>query len=75
MPPLFVIFSDLTEKGVVWLESFAGLANAQRRMEGIAAEKPGSYFVYDLATYSILARTNPAKQLRLAPPPTEAEAA
>ena len=42
-----VIFSDLTEQGVRWVEPVEGLARAQQRMEQIAAEKPGAYFVFD----------------------------
>ena len=72
---LFDIFTDLTEEGVLWLESVEGLANAQRRMDQIAEEKPGAYFVYNIQTASILARTNTRKLLRSVPPPTNAGAA
>jgi hypothetical protein len=70
--PLFVIFSDLHEGQVAWLEPVEGLANAQRRMQQIAAEKPGAYFVYDAQTASTVAKTNTAKELRSAPSPTNA---
>jgi hypothetical protein len=72
---LFVVFGDLTEGGVKWLESVYGLANAQRRMKRIAAEKPGSYFVFDLQTASIVAKTNTVKQLKWVSPPPQAGAA
>jgi hypothetical protein len=70
--PLFVIFSDLNEGRVVWLEPVEGLANAQRRMQQIAAEKPGAYFVYDAQTASTVAKTNTAKELRSTLSPTNA---
>ena len=70
--PLFVIFSDLTEGRVAWLEPVEGLANAQRRMNQIAAEKPGAYFVYDAQTALIVTKTNTVKELRSAPSPINA---
>lgn len=70
--PLLVIFRDCPEKGVAWAESGYGLANAQRRMDQIAAEKPGVYFLFDLETASIVARTNTVKEARSVPPPTDA---
>jgi len=72
---LFVVFSDLAEGGVKWLQSVYGLANAQRRMNQIAAENPGSYFVFDLQTVSIVAKTDTVKQLKLVPLPPQAGAA
>jgi hypothetical protein len=70
--PLFVIFSELTDGRVAWLEPVEGLANAQRRMNQIAAEKPRVYFVYDAQTASIVTSMNTAKELRSAPSPTNA---
>jgi hypothetical protein len=61
--PRLVIFRDLVENGVVWVESAQGLERAKQRMEQIATEQPGKYFVFDLQTAAILAKMEAAREL------------
>jgi len=53
----FDIFSGRPGKDMVWIEAIQGLSNARERMEQIAAEKPGKYFVFSIASRAILAQT------------------
>ncbi len=55
--PSFDIFSGALDKNAIWLECVNGLSNARERMEQIAAEKPGRYFVFSIGSRSILAQT------------------
>lgn len=64
--PLFDVFSGTSEKDAVWRESVEGLANARKRMEQLAVNVPGAYFLYSPLSHSILARTDTAKQLQSA---------
>jgi hypothetical protein len=57
--PTFHIFSGrYIDKDVLWVESVEGLAAAKKRMEAIAAEKPGPYFVFSVADRAALATTD-----------------
>jgi len=53
--PIFEIFSGTMDRYAMWIQSVAGLAQARERMEQIAAEKPGKYFVFSTANHTILA--------------------
>ena len=54
--PRFDIFRGIPfEKDAIWVETVEGLANARERMEKLAAEKPGRYFVFAPLSRSILA--------------------
>jgi hypothetical protein len=55
--PSFDIFSAGPDKDTVWIEAVQGLSNARERMEQIAAEKPGQYFVFSNGSDTILAQT------------------
>jgi hypothetical protein len=57
----FDIFGGLTKQEAIWLESVAGLERARRRMDDIAAQKPGAYFLYDMVSDTIIARTDTAR--------------
>ena len=50
------IFCGASDKDAIWIEVVEGLSNARERMEQIAAEKPGHYFVFSSRDHSILAR-------------------
>jgi hypothetical protein len=54
--PTFDIFKGTTDKDAIWLDAVCGLSSARQRMEKIAADSPGQYFVFDPHTHSILAR-------------------
>ena len=53
--PVFDIFFWVPDKNV-WMETVAGLSNARKRMEAIAAQKPGQYFVFSPRDHTILAK-------------------
>jgi len=56
MVPTYDIFAGrfgFTE--VLWLESVEGLGNANERMNAIAVQKPGSYFVFCTRTHQKMA--------------------
>lgn len=54
--PIFDIFRGSTDKDAMWLEAVPGLASARQRMEEIAKDAPGPYFVFAPQSHSILAR-------------------
>lgn len=56
--PCFDIFSGESYRDAEWLETVEGLAAALNRMDDLANEKPGKYFVFSLQTYQILARAD-----------------
>jgi len=45
--PTFYILSGIPDKNPKWLESVSGLTNARKRMEELAAEIPGQYFIFN----------------------------
>jgi hypothetical protein len=53
----FDIFSGTPDKDAVWVECVLGLSNARGRMEQIAAQKPGRYFLFSLLSHSVLSKT------------------
>jgi hypothetical protein len=54
--PVFDIFKELPDRDAVWIERGAGLGEARERMEQIAKEAPGPYFVFSPTSHSVLAR-------------------
>lgn len=60
--PSFDIFAGKPGEGVVWIEAVRGLSNARERMEQIAAEKPGDYFVFSFGSRTVLAKTETFKK-------------
>lgn len=52
--PNFDIFRGLPDKNAVWVEAVEGLSAARDRMEQIARDKPGNYFVFSRMDHSIL---------------------
>ena len=53
--PHYHVFSGSREKDPLWLESVEGLGTANERMEQLAAEKPGPYFIFSTDTHTVLA--------------------
>jgi hypothetical protein len=47
----FDIFSG-TPKKAMWIEAVEGLSNARERMQQIAEEKPGQYFLFCPSTHT-----------------------
>jgi hypothetical protein len=62
--PTFDIFSGTSDKDARWLESIEGLSKALGRIESLAEIRPGTYFLYDPANHSILAKTASTEQLQ-----------
>jgi hypothetical protein len=54
--PLFDLFRGVPRTAdVIWIESVKGLAAARDRIDALAAERPGAYFVFSCADHSYLA--------------------
>jgi len=56
--PRFDIFSGTVDKDARWIEAVRGLANARTRMESLARDKPGKYFVFSTLSHAVLAMTD-----------------
>lgn len=56
--PFFDIFVGDSDLDAKWLETVEGLASAIHRMDSIATEMPGVYFVLDRHNLNIVARAN-----------------
>ena len=54
--PRFDIFSGALDQDAMWIEAVAGLAKARQRMEEIAREIPGRYFVFSIHSRALLAK-------------------
>jgi hypothetical protein len=57
----FDIFSGTVDKDVLWIEAVEGLGSAKRRMDEIAAKKPGAYFVFHAPTQEVVAATDTSR--------------
>jgi hypothetical protein len=55
--PKFDIFSGELDKNALWIETVEGLSNARERMEKMASEKPGRYFIFSASSHAVLAQT------------------
>lgn len=54
--PLFDIFAGVYGKDAKWIESVNGLGYAHIRMEELAAQAPGKYFIFSSYSRSVLAQ-------------------
>jgi len=52
---LIDIFSGGPDKDPMWLETVDGISKARERMEQLAAEAPGRYFLFSTTAQAILA--------------------
>ena len=59
--PRFDIFSGSVDKDAMWIEAVDGLNAARQRMEKIASEVPGRYFVFSSYSRTILAQIDTTK--------------
>ncbi len=59
----FDIFSGVFEQNAMWVEAVQGLDHATKRMDQIASDKPGEYFVFCSATHAVVASTVGLKKL------------
>lgn len=53
---IFDIFSGFPNDNPVWLETVDGLSDARVRMNQIASQKPGRYFIFCIGTHSPVAK-------------------
>jgi hypothetical protein len=59
------IFSGHVDKDAMWIGAVQGLGSAAMRMHQLAAEKPGTYFVFCTRTRQVLASIDTSKADRL----------
>ena len=59
--PRFDIFSGAPDKDAMWIEAVSGMAKARERMEEIAREIPGRYFVFSIHSRVLLATIDTSK--------------
>jgi hypothetical protein len=59
---MFDVFSETLKNGPLRIESVEGLSNARERMEQIASEEPGQYFLYSVKDHVIFARIETFKK-------------
>ena len=57
----FDIFSGSPDKDAMWIEAVSGLAKARERMEELAQQVPGRYFVFATHSRSLLAKIDTTK--------------
>ena len=62
--PMFDIFKGEPKRNAIWLECVVGLSAAQRRMEQIASENPGQYFLFSVQSRSLLAKVDSGRTLQ-----------
>jgi two-component system, NarL family, nitrate/nitrite response regulator NarL len=60
--PVFDIFAGMVDKNATWVETTRTLSSARERMEIIATQNPGHYFVFSRTDHSILVKTNTQQQ-------------
>jgi hypothetical protein len=53
--PKFDIFSGDGDKNPRWIEAVEGLAKANERMQQLAEQKPGKYFIFYTGTLTVVA--------------------
>ncbi|MGC2330279.1 MAG: hypothetical protein WA581_02400, partial [Candidatus Acidiferrales bacterium] len=56
MRETFDIFSGVLDQTPIWREAVEGIASARERMEQIAANRPGPYFVFCGLSHSVVAK-------------------
>jgi hypothetical protein len=54
----FDIFSGFPEENATRIETIEGFVNALEKMEKLAAENPGHYFVFSVETTTVIAETD-----------------
>lgn len=61
--PRFGIFSGSFENDALWLETVCGFSKARERMEQLASQAPGKYFVFSVHRRGLLASIDTSKLL------------
>jgi len=53
--PKFDIFSGDRDRNARWIEAVEGLAKANERMQQLAEQRPGKYFIFYSGTHTVVA--------------------
>jgi hypothetical protein len=61
---IYDIFSGQVDKDALWIGAVEGLGSAAMQMHQLAAEKPGSYFLFCTKTRQVLASIDTSKPQR-----------
>jgi hypothetical protein len=61
--PTFYIFAGEANRDAICLESVAGLAKARERMETLAEQVPGKYFIFSSYSYKVLVKIDTIRNL------------
>lgn len=62
--PRFGIFSGSFDSDALWIETVAGFAKARERMEQLARQVPGKYFVFSIHVRGARASVDTSKLAR-----------
>jgi CheY-like chemotaxis protein len=73
--PTFDIFSGVPDRDAVWVCAVKGFGAAKQQMDALAAEKPGSYFIFFARTHEVLARIERHEADHVAPADPDIELA
>lgn len=65
--PKFDIFAGAPDRDALWMCTVRGLANAKERMDKIAAERPGRYFIFYTPERKVLAHVETFARPALVP--------
>ena len=65
--PTVDIFSGHSDKDPLWLEAVQGLSKARERVEQIATQNPGQYFLFCSSNHSIPFRVETFEKPRSKP--------
>jgi hypothetical protein len=60
--PRLDIFSGTIDESPVWMEAVRGMVRARQRMNEMAEEAPGKYFIFSTFSHTILAITDTTRQ-------------
>ena len=64
--PTYDIFRGAIGSGEeIWIEAVSGLENARRRMQQIAAARPGLYFVFNVHAHVVVASADTTRRLTI----------
>lgn len=59
--PRFDIFSGSPDSDAMWIEAVCGLTAARERMEELAMQIPGRYFLFSIHSRTLLAKIDTTK--------------
>ncbi|HKV46975.1 MAG TPA: hypothetical protein VJN69_02705 [Candidatus Acidoferrales bacterium] len=73
--PKFDIFIGAPDRDALWVCTVRGLANAKERMDQIAAERPGRYFIFYTPERKVLSQIETFAKPALVPQPKSSQRA